>query len=39
VTCAIPATSKLEHLQENLAAGDGPLPDADLRARIADAAR
>jgi diketogulonate reductase-like aldo/keto reductase len=39
VTCAIPATSKVDHLRENLAAGDGPLPDADLRAQIAAAAR
>ena len=39
VTCVIPATSKPAHLQEDLAAGDGPLPDEDLRARIADAAR
>jgi diketogulonate reductase-like aldo/keto reductase len=39
VTCAIPATSKPDHLRENLAAGDGPLPAADLRARIAAEAR
>lgn len=35
VTCAIPATSKVEHLRDNMAAGHGPLPDAQLRARIA----
>ena len=39
VTCAIPATSQLAHLQDNLKAGDGPLPDDDLRARIAAEAR
>ncbi len=27
VTCAIPASSKLEHLEDNMAAGIGPLPD------------
>ena len=31
VTCAIPATSQLAHLQDNLKAGDGPLPDETLR--------
>jgi diketogulonate reductase-like aldo/keto reductase len=35
VTCVIPATSQVEHLQENMQAGDGPLPDEALRARIA----
>ena len=35
VTCAIPATSKLVHLQENMRALAGPLPDAALRRRIA----
>ena len=35
VTCAIPATSQLAHLQDNMTAGDGPLPDEALRARIA----
>ena len=34
VTCAIPATSKLEHMRENMAACRGPLPDAALRKRI-----
>lgn len=37
VICAIPATSKLRHLEDNLAAGRGPLPDPALRRRIADA--
>jgi len=35
-TCAIPATSRLEHLRENMRALAGPLPDAALRRRIAD---
>src|SRR3954447_15441351 len=39
VTCAIPATSQLEHLQENMAAGDGPLPNEQQRAQIAAEAR
>lgn len=36
VTCAIPATSKVEHVQQNMRALLGPLPDAALRARIAE---
>ena len=35
VTVAIPATSQLAHLRENMAALKGPLPDAALRKRIA----
>jgi len=34
VTAAIPATGKLKHLQDNLAAARGRLPDAKLRATI-----
>lgn len=34
VTCAIPATSNPEHLDENMAAGTGPMPDQPLRARM-----
>ena len=34
VTCAIPATSQLAHLRENVAALRGPLPDAATRRRI-----
>lgn len=34
VTCVIPATTRTEHLAENMAAGLGPLPDAALRRRI-----
>ena len=36
VTCAIPATSKVAHLHENVRALSGPLPDAALRRRIAE---
>jgi diketogulonate reductase-like aldo/keto reductase len=35
VTCAIPATSKVHHLEENLAAGRGWLPNESERARLA----
>lgn len=34
VTCVIPATTRTEHLAENMAAGHGPLPDAAFRRRI-----
>jgi diketogulonate reductase-like aldo/keto reductase len=34
VTCALPATSRREHLQDNMKAGTGPLPDAAARARL-----
>ena len=34
VTCPIPATSKLSHLLDNMQAGVGPLPDAELCARM-----
>jgi aryl-alcohol dehydrogenase-like predicted oxidoreductase len=37
VTCAIPATSKPEHLRQNMSAGSGPMPDAAMRKRIAEA--
>jgi diketogulonate reductase-like aldo/keto reductase len=36
VTCAIPATSKPRHMQDNLQAGFGPLPDAATRRRMID---
>jgi aryl-alcohol dehydrogenase-like predicted oxidoreductase len=36
VTCVIPATSKPRHLEENVGAGVGPLPDAALRKRIVE---
>lgn len=35
VVCAIPATAQVAHLRDNMAAGHGPLPDEELRARIA----
>jgi diketogulonate reductase-like aldo/keto reductase len=34
VTCVIPATTKLHHLQDNLAAGLGRLPDVELRKKM-----
>jgi aryl-alcohol dehydrogenase-like predicted oxidoreductase len=34
VTVAIPGTTKLEHLEDNLGAGRGRLPDAAMRRRI-----
>lgn len=34
VTCPIPATSKVEHLLDNVRAGTGALPDAALRERM-----
>jgi aryl-alcohol dehydrogenase-like predicted oxidoreductase len=36
VTCAIPATGNVRHLEDNMQAGIGRLPDAKLRARMAD---
>jgi diketogulonate reductase-like aldo/keto reductase len=39
VTCAIPATSSVDHLRDNMAALDGAMPDARLREDIAAAAR
>jgi aryl-alcohol dehydrogenase-like predicted oxidoreductase len=35
VTCAIPATAKVEHLIDNMGAGLAPLPDAAARERMA----
>ena len=35
VTCAIPATSKVEHLIDNMGAATGTLPDATVRERMA----
>lgn len=34
VTCAIPATTRVEHLDENMRAGRGPMPSPELRARM-----
>ena len=36
VTCAIPATSKVEHMTENMGALKGPLPDPKMRRRMAE---
>jgi len=35
VTCAIPATSKVSHLIDNMQAGASPLPDARMRVQMA----
>lgn len=35
VTCVLPATTDLSHLASNLRAGEPPLPDRELRRRIA----
>lgn len=34
VTCVIPATSQVPHVQENMAAGFAPLPDMAMRTRM-----
>ena len=34
VTCAIPATTRVDHVQENMAAARGRLPDAAMRTRM-----
>jgi diketogulonate reductase-like aldo/keto reductase len=34
VTCAIPATRRVDHVEENMRAMQGPLPDQDLRRRM-----
>ena len=39
VTCAIPATSRVEHLRENMDAGRGRLPDAEQRNRMGEYVR
>ncbi len=36
VTCVIPATSKVHHLQDNMAAGFGRLPDTAMRKRMVE---
>ena len=35
VTCAIPATSRVDHLRQNMAAARGVMPDAAMRTRMA----
>jgi diketogulonate reductase-like aldo/keto reductase len=34
VTCVIPATTRIDHVQENVGSARDPLPDAAMRARI-----
>jgi diketogulonate reductase-like aldo/keto reductase len=36
VTCAIPATTRVDHVRENMEAAIGPLPDAAMRARMVE---
>jgi diketogulonate reductase-like aldo/keto reductase len=36
VTCAIPATSNVQHLEDNMRAGVGKLPDPKMRQRMID---
>jgi diketogulonate reductase-like aldo/keto reductase len=36
ITCAIPATSSVAHVRENMLAGTGRMPDAALRRRMAE---
>jgi diketogulonate reductase-like aldo/keto reductase len=37
VTCVIPATADLDHLEENMAAGIGPLPESSERRALVEA--
>ncbi len=39
VSCVIPATRQVAHVRQNLAAGQGPMPDSAQRERIAAAVR
>jgi diketogulonate reductase-like aldo/keto reductase len=34
VTCAIPATTRVDHMRENMGAAQGRLPDAEMRTRM-----
>jgi len=36
ITCAIPATDKPRHLEDNMQGGIGRLPDPKLRRRMAE---
>ena len=36
VTCAIPATSRVDHLQQNMGAAQGPFPDQAMRRKMID---
>jgi diketogulonate reductase-like aldo/keto reductase len=39
VTCAIPATTKVEHMKENMGALYGALPNLEQRQKMADYVR
>jgi aryl-alcohol dehydrogenase-like predicted oxidoreductase len=39
VTCAIPATDKVRHLEDNMQAGSGQLPDTRMRQRMVESLR
>ena len=39
MTCAIPATSKIDHVRDNMKAGYGRMPDEEMRKKIAGLAR
>jgi diketogulonate reductase-like aldo/keto reductase len=39
VTCAIPATTRVDHLRENMAAASGVMPDEGMRGRMVDYVR
>jgi diketogulonate reductase-like aldo/keto reductase len=39
VTCVIPATANVQHVEQNMAAGSDPLPDGSIRAELARAWR
>jgi diketogulonate reductase-like aldo/keto reductase len=39
ITVAIPATTRVDHVRENLAASAGPMPDEAMRRAIADSVR
>jgi diketogulonate reductase-like aldo/keto reductase len=36
VTCVIPATTRVDHLRENMAAATGPVPDPPMRSRMVE---
>lgn len=39
VTCAIPATTRVEHMRENMGAATGPMPDEAMRGTMAEYVR
>nr|WP_246105211.1 aldo/keto reductase [Rhodoligotrophos appendicifer] len=39
LTVAIPATTRVDHVRENLLAASGPMPDSEMRIRIAEHVR